>query len=621
MTQKQTISYGLWPSPVPAIRLEDVLWDQSGALLWLEGHSGHNRIAFRPPDDAPFDLLTDPAPRGRVGYGGGEFTVQDGWVVFAAADGRLYRRRLEYDASRPITPPFGGAAAPKISPDGRWTLYIFSDGRDDCLALADSEGQEWPVQLDRRADFYMQPAWHANGEWIAWIEWDHPNMPWDGSRLKLGKLAGSPPRMSEQTCIAGDEKTPICQPLFSPDGRWLSYIAAAEGDWEKLMLFNLETGRQYTLVSGGEQLLSTPAWVQGMHSYGWSRDSRRIFYLSNFAGRSALWQVTLESRRSEQIDVSPYTWLTQLAVSPLDDQLAMIASSPAIPNRVVRWDGSRLITERRSEYEDIPPAYLPTPQTLTWNAPDGTAVHGLYSPPANPAYRAAGLPPAIVNIHGGPTSQAVMRYNAEAVYFTSRGYAWLEVNYRGSTGYGRSYTQKLEKNWGVMDVEDAAGAARALIAQKLAHQNQLALRGSSAGGFTVLNTLIHHPRLYRCGICLYGVANLFSLAQNTHKFEAHYHETLVGMLPEESTRYAGRSPVFHAAGIRDPLLLFHGSDDRVVPPEQSSQIEAALLQHGVPHVYKQYAGEGHGFRENETILDVLKTTEQFLQNHLLFSPL
>lgn len=623
MQKKQSIPYGLWHSPISSahtsqrLRLEEALWDQSGALLWLEGHSDQNKIIARLPDGRITDLAAEPSPRGGVGYGGGDFTVQNGLVVFAGADGRLYRRPLETGSCAPITPPSGAVASPQISSDGRWVLYISSDGVDDCLALAETGGSGQPIRLTSQADFYMQPVWRPDGEWIAWVEWDHPNMPWDGARLKLGRLAGSPPQLVEQHLLAGDLNTPVCQPLFSPDGRWLAFIST-NGDWEKLVLLNLETGQQQTLLSADGLLLSTPAWVQGLRFYGWSRDSRRIFYLTYQAAQSSLWQINIENGSCSQIDTAPYTWLAQLAVSPRDDHLAFIASSPSIPNRVVRWDGSRLEVERRSDPEEVSPAYLPVPRTITWTAPDGAAVYGLYAPPSNPHTTAEGLPPAIVNIHGGPTSQASFRYNAEAAYFTSRGYAWLDVNYRGSSGYGRSYLQKLYGNWGIVDVEDAAGGAQALVDQKLAGQNRLALRGSSAGGFTVLNTLVRFPGCFRAGVCLYGVSDLFTLAQKTHKFEAHYHETLVGLLPEAAELYKERSPVFHAAKIRDPLLLFHGSEDRAVPVEQTEEIVAALVQRSTPHQYKKIEGEGHGFKKAETIQQVFDTTERFLQKYVLF---
>lgn len=617
--------YGTWISPISATqvgrrtRLEEVCWSSEGALLWLEGRPNGNAIIARLPEDAPVDLTGETPACGLVGYGGGEFTVQGNLVIFAGSDGRLYRRRIGYDCPRPITPPFGAAASPQVSPDGNWVLYVFSDSINDRLALVDSAGRDWPLQHARSADFFMQPVWHPSGEWIAWVEWDHPNMPWDGTRLKLGRLAGEIPRPVEEILLAGDERTPVCQPLFSPDGRWLSYITA-NGEWEKLQIHDMETGRTHTLVEGEGLLLSTPAWVQGMRFYGWSRDSRRLFYLTNSAGRSELWVVELEKKQRLQIDTVPYTWLSQIAVSPLDDQVAFIASSPSIPNRVVRWNGNRLCVEHHSEAEEIDPLYLPTPQPITWSTPDGVTVHGLFSSPCNPAFKAPGLPPAIVNIHSGPTSQALLRYNPEAAYFTSRGYAWMDVNYRGSSGYGRRYQQALNGKWGILDVEDAAGAAKTLVDQKLADAKKLVIRGSSAGGFTVLNTLIRFPALFKAGICLYGISNLFGLAMDTHKFEAHYHDTLVGKLSEAADQYQARSPLFHAERIRDPLLIFQGNEDRVVPPSQAEEIVTALRQLSVPHQYILYEGEGHGFRKGETIQDYLNKTERFLQQYVLFAP-
>ena len=205
-------------------------------------------------------------------------------------------------------------------------------------------------------------------------------------------------------------------------------------------------------------------------------------------------------------------------------------------------------------------------------------MYGTYYAPTNPEYTSDGLPPAIVYIHGGPTSEQPVTYSAERTYFTTRGYAWLEVNYRGSSGQGRTYLQALRSNWGLADREDAAGGANALISQGLADPHRLIIRGGSAGGYTVLNTLIHYPGLFKAGICLYGVSNLFSLAQDTHKFEAHYNDSLVGPLPEAAEKYHAWSPIFHASQINDALAIFQGSIDKVVPPSQSEEIVNALRQ-------------------------------------------
>jgi dipeptidyl aminopeptidase/acylaminoacyl peptidase len=626
MPGPQSQPYGLWNSPISPImlsqrlRLDDVLWDSDGkTLVWLEGRSDRSVLVARPEGEGQVDLTVEQSVRGGVGYGGGDFTIAQGLVIFAERSGRLYARSLGYDLPHPLTPPYGVIASPQLSPDGQWIAYIFSDGHTDLIGLVDVKGSDWPVQLSRGADFYMQPAWHPDSTHLAWIEWNHPNMPWDGTLLKIGRLSGSQPRLTEITTIAGDEDTPIAQPRFSPDGRYLSYIVS-DGEWDSLELLDIKTAERRRLVAGNLFHLTTPAWVQGIHTYGWSHTRQKIYYLRNYAGLATLWMVDLASGLSTQIDTSPYTWLSQLAVSPANDELAMIASAPAIPNRIVRWDGQCLHVECRSEPENISPDFFPTLIDLTWPAPDGMTVHGLYYPPANPNFTGSGLPPAIINIHGGPTSQTPVSYAPEAAYFTSRGYAWLEVNYRGSTGYGRSYQNALRLKWGLVDREDAAGGAQALVDQGLADPARLVIKGGSAGGYTVLNSLVYSPGLFKAGICLYGVSNLYGLAKDTHKFEQHYNDTMVGFLPEAAGRYHDWSPVFHADKIQDAIAIFQGDIDKVVPPNQSEDIVKVLRQRGVPHIFRLYQGEGHGFRKSETIADYLTQSEQFLQQHVIFTP-
>jgi dipeptidyl aminopeptidase/acylaminoacyl peptidase len=244
-------------------------------------------------------------------------------------------------------------------------------------------------------------------------------------------------------------------------------------------------------------------------------------------------------------------------------------------------------------------------------------VHGLFAPPASSRYEDQGLPPLVVQIHGGPTSQAYRTWRADVQFFTSRGFAFLDVNYRGSTGYGRAYREQLRGQWGVLDAADAISGLRYVAGQGWADGKRAAIRGSSAGGYTVLRVLTLEPDLFRAGVCLYGISELFSLARETHKFEAHYLDSLIGELPLQSERYRERSPIHFADRLRTPLIVFQGADDKVVPPSQSERIVAALKARGVPHEYHLYPGEGHGFRLRETVLDVLQSTERFLQTHVV----
>ncbi len=638
MSEKTILPYGVWLSPVTAglisqrTRINDVQWSGDGmTLIWDESRSGKNVLVAQSENSARRDLTTEQAPRGGVGYGGGTFgtALHSDRLVFANSDGRLYQRGLGFEPPHPITPAIGtpaaGIASPTISPDGNWVVYVFSDGVTDLLGLANMNGSQWPSQLVRGADFYMQPAWHPAGDRLAWVEWNHPNMPWDGTRIQLATLAGSPPHIEHEQLVAGGDACPVQQPLFSPDGRWLSYIEETEdSEWENLMLYNLETGERRVLVKGEGFEIASPAWVQGERSTAWSPDSQRMYYFRFTGPNSSLWVVDLARGSSQQVDTAPYTAISQLMVSPVagpkGDRLAFLASAPDQPTQVVRWQAGQIQIMAYSTAATYDPASLPNPREISWPTSDGETAYGLYYPPENPRFTGEGLPPAILHIHGGPTSIASNQFNGEAAYFTSRGYAYVEVNYRGGTGYGRSYRHAMRQRWGDVDVEDAASCARMLAEKQLADAGKLVITGGSAGGYTVLNTLIRFPGLFKAGVCLYGVANLFALDLDTHKFEKHYNASMIGPLPEAAPRYQAWSPVFHADKIRDALYIFQGSEDKVVPPNQAEEITSALRAHGTPYKFKLYEGEGHGFRKSETIADYLKETERFLQQFVLFAP-
>lgn len=626
MTDKQQKPYGLWDSPITAlsvsqgVRLNEVQWDANGEfLVWLEGRSDIGMLVASQQGEAGVDLNGEMSCRGGVGYGGGEFTVQNNLVIFAGKDGRLYRRELTPEKAKAITPAYGSVAAPKISPDGRHVIYVFSDGANDVLGVVDTFGVQWPQKLVQGADFYMQPVWHPHGKMIAWVEWDHPHMPWDGTRLKLASLdVDELPSIKIIQTVAGDDETVIFQPEFSPDGQWLSYISSA-GEWDALVLINLNTMEKQVVYQPADLHLMEPAWVQGVRTYAWNTDSQSIYLLQNQFGSNSLWLLNIFSKEINKIDTGVYTSLKQISVSS-KGEIALIAACASIPARIIVWDGNSWRVAARSSAENIPPAYLSSPQAISWLSKDGVEVHGLYYPPSNPIFQAEGLPPAIVYIHGGPTTQVMAGFSATTAFFTSRGYGWLDVNYRGSTGYGHSYKKMLNGRWGDVDVEDAVGGAMALVEQGLANEKQLVILGGSAGGYTVLNSLIRHPGVFKAGVCNYGVSNLFMLDMDTHKFEAHYTASMIGQLPAAAEKYHAWSPVYHAHNIRDALAVFQGAEDKVVLPNQSEVIVEKLRRQGVPFIYQLYEGEGHGFRKNETLLDYYQRAERFLIENVLFAP-
>jgi len=327
----------------------------------------------------------------------------------------------------------------------------------------------------------------------------------------------------------------------------------------------------------------------------------------------------IHSGETTKINTGEYTSLRQISVSN-KGEIALIASCATIPARVIVGNGKSWRIMARSTAENIPAAYLSSPQAISWQSDEGIRIHGLFYPPANPKFTADGIPPVIVYIHGGPTSQVTAGFSTATAFFTSRGYGWLDVNYRGSTGYGHEYKNMLRGRWGDVDVEDSVSGARALVVQGLANEKQLIIMGGSAGGYTVLNSLIRYPGVFKAGICNYGVSNLFMLDLDTHKFEAHYNASLIGQLPDAADKYHAWSPVYHAHHIRDALAVFQGSEDKVVLPNQSEVIVEKLRHQGVPFLYQLYQGEGHGFRKNETLLDYYQRVERFLIENVLFAP-
>jgi dipeptidyl aminopeptidase/acylaminoacyl peptidase len=621
--------FGLWESPLTPISLarglvfHDLAWDQDGTLVWHENRSDRGVLVVQAPGrQAPRDLNSDLPVGARLGYGGGSFAVGHGMVYFVESDsGCLYRQPLQHGSPQVLTPAFGKYAAPAISPGGDWLLFIHSDQGNDSLGLVDCTGKHWPIRLVSGADFYMQPAWHPDGRQIAWIEWNIPNMPWDGTTLRLGRLhfpSQGLPTLTEASTLAGGKTTAIFQPQFSPDGRYLAYVSDETG-WGQLYLHELatDTRRQLTFATTEHGL---PAWIQGLRTYGFGAGGSVIYAIANEQGFSRLWKLPIDGSAPEALSPgSEYTHLSQIAVSP-HDRLALLASGSQTPARVISFiAGAETWVHQRATSEALQPETYSPIQPLSWTGMDKQSVHGLFFPPHNPQFESPGKPPLIVHSHGGPTSQVPARFNPQAQFFCSRGYAYLEVNYRGSTGYGRSYREALNGNWGVYDVQDAVSGARFLIDQGLVDGNRMVIMGGSAGGLTVLLALEEHPGFFKAGICLYGVANHFTLAAETHKFEARYLDTLLGPLPETAAIYRARSPVFHAEKIKDPLILFQGEDDLVVPRAQSESIVASLRQRGVPHEYHLYPGEGHGFRKTETIAHFYESVIKFLNRFVISS--
>lgn len=618
-------AYGTWPSPISPrtvssqLRLNNVFWDtRSETLVWS---IGRGTLMAQRGIDAPRQLADDRfSARGRVGYGGGGFTVADG-VVYAAGD-RISKIDLQGGTPKPITPAYGGVASPVVSEDGAWVAYVHTYDGHDSLGIVDADGKHWPRRLFAGSDFVMQPAWRPAGDRIAFITWDQPQMPWDGTVLHLAVLKTDEtgmPYIAEDQILAGDANTSVFQPMFSPDGRYLAYLSDETG-WGQLYLHDFASGNRCQLTQG-EYEHSTPAWIQGMRMFDWSPDSQSIYFLRNTAGFFSLHHIDVATKTEQSvIGLDDYTYLQQITVSNTG-KIALIAEASTITPRVISLDpedGTVRVNQRAST-EHIAAESLSDAQAISWRGDDDTDIHGIYYPPVQRGDVPEGAPPLVVIIHGGPTSQTTAGYEKDAQFFATRGYAVLYVNHRGSTGYGRPYMKMLEGNWGVVDVEDAVSGAQYLVDAGQADPERLIIMGGSAGGYTVLQALVEKPGFFAAGICRYGISNQFMLVQTTHKFEARYNDRLLGTLPADTDTYRARSPLFHADNIVDPVIVFQGSDDEVVPKAQSDAIIDALAARGVPHEYYVYEGEGHGFRQPQNVQDYYERILAFLDRYVIYA--
>ena len=629
MTQKEQ-SYGTWPSPISpqmlasSLRLNDVQWDSDGqTVVWLENRGATGTLVALDHGASAARDLTDASQSvsGRVGYGGGEFTVSQGQVIYSAG-GRLRRVSIKGGRSKQISPGFGAAAAPSLSADGKWVAFVHSYENVDGIALVDSEGTLWPQKLAYGDDFAMQPTWHPQGTHIAYIAWNHPQMPWNGTELRLITMAynkqGVPYAAVVET-LAGGKDNAIFQPQFSPDGRYLAYISDESGQGQ-IHLHDLAEGT-HEAISEGEINYIIPAWIQGMRTYGWTGDSAAIYAIGSHKAVDHLYALDIAHKSNLPIhDLMPYTSLSQISIAPNGERIALIGSAARMAPRILSYSAQEGVrTLRYSVASSVMTEELADVQPIEWPARDGETVYGLHYAPHNPGFTGIGKPPLMVLIHGGPTSQSTASYSGQAQFFATRGFGVLLVNHRGSTGYGKAYMNKHEDNWGVYDVLDSVDGAQYLIDQGQADPGRIIIMGGSAGGYTVLQSMVDVPGFYKAGIAMYGIADQFALVRDTHKFEAHYSDWLLGTLPEAAERYHDRSPIFHADKIRDALAVFQGEDDKVVPRNQSDMIVEALKRGSVPHIYQVYAGEGHGWRKPDTIKDFYERVLDFITTHVLYT--
>ena len=637
MTTVQVAPYGAWKSPISAdliaasaITLAEPMLDGDD-IYWLEGRpaEGGRIVLVRCTPAGVIEDVT-PAPfnvRTRVHeYGGGAYLVADGVVYFSNfADQRLYRQPRA-GAPQPLTPAGALRYADAVLDRQRGRLIcVREDHRGSEVVnaivavslaggdpLAPTSGDEG-VPLAAGNDFYASPRLSPDGTRLAWLTWNHPNMPWDGNELWVAPVE-SDGRLGRAVRVAGGERESIFQPEWSPDGI-LTFVSDRSGWWN---LYRWRGVRAEALAEMPAEF-GVPQWVFRASTYAYASAGRLVCAYST-AGLWRLAQFDLASGQLRPVEL-PYTEIGGVRAGA--GQAVFCAGSPTQSLSVVRLDlATGLPTILRSAgAANVDSRYLSVPQSIEFPTAGGRTAYALYYPPANGDYAApAGeLPPLLVKSHGGPTAWASSTLKLGLQYWTSRGFAVVDVNYGGSAGFGRDYRERLKGQWGIVDVDDCVNAARYLVERRLADPARLAISGGSAGGYTTLCALAFRD-VFKAGASYYGVSDLEALARDTHKFESHYLDGLIGPYPARRDLYLERSPIHAAERLSCPTIFFQGLEDVVVPPSQTEQMVAALRAKGVPVAYLPFAGEQHGFRRAENIKRSLEAELYFYSRIFGFTP-
>jgi dipeptidyl aminopeptidase/acylaminoacyl peptidase len=632
MAQPTIAPYGSWVSPLradlvsrSAVSLGELVLG-GDTLYWIENRpaEGGRSAIMRLTRAGQMDEVL-PAPfsaRSRVHeYGGGAFWTDGETVYFVNfSDQQIYRLEAGREPAA-LTPPV--------------TAMRYADGFVDqhrqriiCVREDHSSGGEAVNSLVSIAldggdgagrllvggnDFYASATLSPDGSRLAWLTWNHPNMPWDGTELWVGSLDAEG-NVVESTLVAGGEGESIFQPEWSPDGE-LYFVSDHSGWWN---LFRWRDGWSGPLYQR-EAEFGVPQWVFGQATYGFA-GAGRVVTLYFERGR---WQLGLLEPDSAAFTpmLLPYSELSGIQVG--DGFAVMRAGSPAEPSAIVRVNlrTQQIETVREVGRLEVPAGYFSIPEAIEFPTRDGETAHAYHYPPQNQDYRGAAgeLPPLLVNSHGGPTSRAGTAHDLDVQFWTSRGFAVLDVNYRGSTGYGREYREKLKGNWGVLDVTDCIDGARYLARRRRVDGERVAIRGGSAGGYTTLCALTFHD-FFRAGASYFGVSDVGALARDTHKFESRYLDPLVGRVPNQEERYVERSPIHFTGQLSCPIIFFQGLEDRVVPPSQAELMVAALRKRGLPVAYLAFEGEYHGFRRAESIRRALEAELYFYGRIFGFQP-
>jgi dipeptidyl aminopeptidase/acylaminoacyl peptidase len=647
--------YGTWRSPISASLVATagiaLGWVQASGkdLYWVEmrpTEGGRYVIVRRTPDGQSTDV-TPPGFNARTlvhEYGGGAYALSGSTVFFSNFDDqRVYRQEAGGDEPQPITPPPASPRAlryadGRVTPDGRWLICVreahHASGEvvNDLVAVPTSGAGE-PICLAGGHDFYSSPRVSPDGLWLAWLEWDQPQMPWDGTELWRAELllpseecvasanmGAGRPRLDSRQKVAGGPNESVVEPSWDSAGR-LHFVSDRSGWWNIYRCDERAAGgaTQPRPLHTLEAEFAKPHWVFGDRHYDHLGDGR-IAAVYGIAGIDHFGIIDPEGGSLQELA----TGLTSMGhLCAAGGAVWMTAGGPRAGNAIVAVAPAtgRPTVVRAGSTLNLDPDLISEPQPISFPTTGGAIAHALYYPPRNPAFSgpADARPPLVVDVHGGPTSAAEARLVLETQFWTSRGFGYVDVNYGGSSNYGRAYRERLKGKWGIVDVEDSIACARYLADRGEIDGERAAIRGGSAGGFTTLTALVFHD-FFATGASYFGVAALEEFVGETHKYEARYLDGLLGPWPEARQIYHDRSPVNFADRTSRPILLLQGLEDAIVPPAQAEVFVAALEAKGLPYAYLAFEGEQHGFRRSQNIARALEAELAFYGAVLGFTP-
>ena len=622
-------SYGSWESPITAdliiaktISLVEIA--ASGKdIYWIESRPSEagRYVIMRRMADGAVTECTPPDFYARTTvheYGGGAFMVEDGVIYFSNfTDHHLYRQ------------PVGGQPEVLTLADGYYYADLILDkqrGRIICIRedhTVEGEAVNTIVSVGLNGDerilvegnnFYSSARLSPDGSKLAYLTWNHPNMPWDGCELWLADI-NADGTLDKHNLIAGSVTESVFQPEWSPNGI-LHFVGETTGWWN---LYRFDNGKTEALCPMDAEF-GEPQWVFGMFTYDFVSPTKILCRYSQNSSWHLAWLDT-SSKKLTDIETS----FTEIADIRAGDGFAIFsAGSPTQPFSLICMDTStgKMESIKQSFEVTVDEGYLSTATPIRFPTTDGKQAHAIYYAPKNKDY--AGLegehPPLMVISHGGPTGSTTTVLRLSLQYWTSRGFAVLDVNYGGSTGYGREYRQRLNGNWGIVDVDDCCNGAQHLVEQGLADSKRLAIRGGSAGGYTTLACLTFKNDVFKAGASYYGISELEVFATDTHKFESRYMDSLIGAYPERKDLYFNRSPINFIQNLSCPLIMFQGDEDKVVPPSQSQMMFEAMRDKELPVAYLLFAGEQHGFRKAENIKRSLEAELYFYSKIFGFEP-